>query len=213
MSDTYFKIIQIIEKYDDLERKELIDFYIETCGNEISCKNNTSKNTFILIMDLIKLTEKYNLPFEKVKNVVLNAVELKVLHLRAIILDTIEIDYSADIESFYGCEKWMKNIIKDLKHTICGSKEVYTLFCKHFLEECLNVFVSGQNKFGFYGNQLIVNFIYFRKYISKFTDYNFQSFFETLISHFEENKFYGFKEILNKLKINKEIKNGGNQKF
>lgn len=119
---------------------------------------------------------------------------LKALHLRAIILDLIENDYTSD-EPFYRPDKWIYEAMDDIEATFKGMNEMMGEFSAVFLDNCRDTFISKNRKLGYNGNLLVMNFMVYEKWAKRYFECDLGSFYECLHSNFSEGREMKTEEI------------------
>ncbi|KAM0679249.1 hypothetical protein BDAP_000116 [Binucleata daphniae] len=105
---------------------------------------------------------KSNKNDELIEKLKIKLFSLKMLNIRALILDLIDVDYTSDSQTFYKPEKWIYEVIKEMEETFNDTnyKKDFHMF---FLNDCKRIFMGQNERFGWYGNLLVMNFMVYEK--------------------------------------------------
>lgn len=188
MSYYYEKIRHLISKHK--EKKPLEDHYKDQAIKILNTLFDPRHNGFLLLQDLETHLQIYSNDIElevktinntkrplivdkkdsymaSEKNIISNLKKkmffYKSLRLRAIILDIVDNDYISDIQTFYKPEKWIYDVINEIDETFdginCKNEFVY-----YFADVILKTFMCKNKKFGYNGNQLMINLIVYERH-------------------------------------------------
>ena len=114
----------------------------------------------------------------------------KAIQTRALILDLINTDYSIDIKYIYKPEKWIFAIIKDINDCLIDYPDLINLYNKSLIQEFRDIFLNKVEKYGSNGNQLLVNFLYYIKFIKNYVDCDFTIFLNEIKKQINPSKLY-----------------------
>lgn len=197
MSSYLKKTYEIIDEFDDEYKLEICDYYFSLWKQKLENMDTVNNLSIVVLGDLKSIFGRY--PFlnsEEFIEFEASVHKRKILEIRACILDLIDTDYSDNIETIYRPEKWVLEVVKELKtHFDLSDKEqlsVFRDFNDIFLEELGMIFLAKNKKFGRSGNQLILNFLFYKCFVERALPYDFGAFFESFLQNFDENKFQGF---------------------
>lgn len=191
------KVYEIIDEFDDENKKELCNHYFSVWKHKLESINTVNSLCIAVLSDLKLMFNKYSfLDEEKFVELEVLTLKRKILEIRAGILDLVDTDYSDNIENVYKPEKWMFEIISELKTYFNFSEEgqipLLKDFTDIFLEELCLIFLSQNKRFGKSGNQLVLNFLLYKFFVKKVTSYEFSNFFAKFVGSFEKDAFKGF---------------------
>ena len=194
------KAYEIIDEFDDRYKKELCGYYFSLWKDKLKNAEVREKLPVFVLADLRLMFNKYLFLEEKeFVEFELRVFRLKILEMRACILDLVDSDYSEDIENIYKPEKWVLEVVKDLQSYFDFSNaeyiKIFEDFNSVFLEELRMIFVSRNRRFGKNGNQLVLNLLFYKRFVDKVTECNFECFFAKFTSNFRENSFKGFEAL------------------
>eukprot|EP00866_Antonospora_locustae_P002328 jgi/Antlo1/2328/1790 len=194
------RIYDIVDEFDDEHKVELCDYYLSLWRTKLQNHNFGSRLPICALADLNALFSRY--PFlkkEKLFDFQNFVFERKVLEMRACILDLVDQDYSGDIEHIYKPEKWILEVVNDIK-TCFDLKNIehiklFRIFNTWFLHEILLIFIAKNKRFGKSGNQLVLNLMFYQTFVHKIAEYNFDDFFGKIVENFQEQSFKGFEAL------------------
>ncbi|KAF7684105.1 hypothetical protein TCON_0697 [Astathelohania contejeani] len=195
------EVIQLIDSFADKDDQKIVmNHFMTEAANKLNSGVSVCYSKINLLCDIQILKNKYEyIDEEKIRKITNATLELKLLEIRALILDLVNSDYSEDLENIYKQEEWIDNVISNIEQTfnlqsieILDTKDlIFRLFAKYndlFLKECLKIFVSKNNKFGSKGNQLMLNLKYYEKFVRKYIDFNSDEYFSKFIENFKDGK-------------------------
>lgn len=192
------KMEKLISEFPPEIRTELTEYYYKTIRDSIK-DNKITKNTIYSLHAAFTykkyLNKKKNNSWEVLVD---EFMELKAIEYREEILKNLntKIDYYSDKEFIYMPEKWMQilvmNIREDcnLKSEMKLRKEIKEMLNKHVLNELIKIFL-GNKKFGYKGNLLLVNLIFYEKHIGKIDE----KIWEIFLLNFEKGKLIKLSQI------------------
>lgn len=176
-------------QFDKNEQKVLDEYFIETALDTLFNEKSINNLKINLLNDIKVISTK---EYEKNKE---KLMRHKAIQTRAIILDLISTDYSIDVKCIYKPEKWIYKIIKDIELTFVNENKLLAYYNNFLVKEFLDIFINKVEKYGSNGNQLLVNFICYKKFISKFVKYDFQDFFVKIKNQIDLTKLYKDEEL------------------
>ncbi|EEQ82851.1 hypothetical protein NCER_100391 [Vairimorpha ceranae BRL01] len=178
------KINSITSKFDKNEQKILHNFLIEESLDNLFNEKPISKNKINLFFLLKSFSESV---YENKKEILMRH---KAIQTRALILDLINTDYSIDIKYIYKPEKWIFAIIKDINDCLIDYPDLINLYNKSLIQEFRDIFLNKVEKYGSNGNQLLVNFLYYIKFIKNYVDCDFTIFLNEIKKQINPSKLY-----------------------
>lgn len=185
MTINFDKIQRIINEFHGEDKRKLIDHYIAVSRNILLDEKEVKKPKVEILQDICSM----GLDDELMEDV----LDHKILQVRALILDLVDNDYTADCGTVYKPEKWIKQIVRDVTETFdLGTefgKKLFLLYNQKLLEEFCDIFISENRKFGSSGNQLLLNFYFYRKFVLRKVDVDFEGFFSRMRSSFAKDNF------------------------
>ncbi|KAF7694770.1 hypothetical protein CDIK_1948 [Cucumispora dikerogammari] len=188
----------LISEFPAETKNELAEFYFLSVRNSI--KENKITKRVIYSLHAAYTYKKYLcLRSEKVWfNLVNDLMRLKAVEYRVEILRTLDTkqDYTSDKEFVYMPEKWMQTLVMNIRED-CNLEsnmklrpEIKETLHLNVLNEIINIFI-GSNKFGYRGNLLLVNLIFYEKHILKIDNAIWEIFF----NNFEKDKLVKLSQI------------------
>ncbi|KAM0676158.1 hypothetical protein GVAV_000121 [Gurleya vavrai] len=224
MSMFYLSIKNIIEKNKD-NSLILSNHYIESSIEKINKLKDPQYHSFLLLSDIKEHLKSYDYEFKKyykhtinmkgeeninnheenftasenenvLQNITNRLFDLKILNLRALVLDLIETDYYSDFQDFCKPENWIFEVIAEIEKTFKNLKKHMELFNEKFLRECERIFLSRNAKFGYCGNLLMINLIVYEKWAKKHFEYDFYPFKKNFKNNFMEERLFDDDKLL-----------------
>ncbi|AFM98906.1 hypothetical protein KMI_11g16890 [Encephalitozoon hellem] len=191
------KVQKIIGDFEDEDKQILIKHYVQTSRNVLLDEKEVKKSKLSLLGDLHAIGGK-----DEVNAIVNDVLDHKILQIRALILDLVDDDYTSDSKVIGRPEKWIKRIIEDAEETFSldseFGKRMFSIYNEKLLEEFCKIFISENRKFGTGGNQLLLNFYYYERFVQSKIEFDFQDFFSRMTSSFKDH-CYRSKEELEKI--------------
>ncbi|WEL39402.1 hypothetical protein PFJ87_09g00290 [Encephalitozoon hellem] len=191
------KVQKIIGDFEDEDKQILIKHYVQTSRNVLLDEKEVKKSKLSLLGDLHAIGGK-----DEINAIVNDVLDHKILQIRALILDLVDDDYTSDSKVIGRPEKWIKRIIEDAEETFSldseFGKRMFSIYNEKLLEEFCKIFISENRKFGTGGNQLLLNFYYYERFVQSKIEFDFQDFFSRMTSSFKDH-CYRSKEELEKI--------------
>ncbi|WUR02863.1 uncharacterized protein VNE69_03084 [Vairimorpha necatrix] len=183
------KLNSLKSKFDTEEQKILVKFFIDESIKNIFNEKSVDKNK----LELFHILQDFDLQIFNSKKE--DLMRHKAIQTRALVLDLITSDYSKDVKYIYKPEKWIFRIIEDIKNSLINYKEFVFLYNKLLIKEFEDIFINKVEKYGSSGNQLLVNFIFYKKFILKYLEYDFSEFLIKIKNQIDSRKVYPDSEI------------------
>ncbi|KAH9411730.1 hypothetical protein HK407_04g08410 [Ordospora pajunii] len=194
MSTYLSKIERIISNFEGDDRNSLVKHCISVLRDVLLDDREVKRAKLDVVADL------YSISVDDADALLDEVLSHKILQVRALILDLVDNDYSVDYEDVRMPERWARKIVKDVGDTFDFGSEfgmkAFLMYNKKLLDEFCAIFVSANRKFGSNGNQLLLNFYYYKKEVgrkacevSKDTDNDFEEFFSTIKQSFRNNLY------------------------
>jgi hypothetical protein len=186
------RIHQIIDKFTDPDdRSEVIAHYVST-AREILLDESEIKHSKIELLCDLKDYGGYNELLNEV-------LDHKVLQTQALVLDLVSTDYTAECQSIYKTEKWMKELVKDAREAFDlespDERAMFEMYNQKLLGTFCGIFLSEAAPLGSGGNQLLLNFTYYKKFVVGRVECDFGGFFKKVRSAFKEENYMSDEEL------------------
>ncbi|ADM12141.2 uncharacterized protein Eint_090110 [Encephalitozoon intestinalis ATCC 50506] len=193
MSSYLEKVEKIIGDFEGEDKEMLIKYYIEKSKSILLDEREVKRSKFDLLSDLCAVGG------EGTDNIMNDVLDHKILQIRALILDLVDDDYTSDRKVIGRPEKWIKQITRDAEETFNFDdefgKEVFSIYNRKLLSEFCKIFISENRKFGASGNQLLLNFCYYERFVRSKMEFNFQGFFNKITSFFKGHCYKSKEEL------------------
>lgn len=179
------KIREIINKFHGDDRERLVSHYMAVSKGILLDEKEVKRSKLDLLQDL------HAMDGEDVDQLSQDVLGHKVLQTRALVLDLISNDYTGDNGTVYKPEEWIRQISRDIEETFDFDsdfgKTMFELYNKRLLEEFCDIFISENQRFGADGNQLLLNFHFYRRFVAARIELDFGSFFYRIRSCFRRD--------------------------
>ncbi|ORD95005.1 hypothetical protein ECANGB1_1663 [Enterospora canceri] len=113
MTHLFREINEKIRKFEKCEQAELIEHYVRRSIDKIVDHRPFGHKKLLLLLNITQ----YATNKETKMRLIHAGLGHKILAIRALILDLIDIDFSREQRVFYKPDKWIKIIIKDMRET------------------------------------------------------------------------------------------------
>lgn len=177
----------IIEKFTGDDRQALAKYYIEVSREKLEDPVPMKRQK----MRLLKSNLRY-LPEDDRPKFVGEMLGVKVLQIRALVLDLVSTNYSMEKQYISKPESWMEAIVADVFETfdLPADRSLFEEYNRQLCDEILGIFCSCE-KFNSAGNQLILNVVMYRDRVREHTDYDFDAMISRLTRQFNRGKCLG----------------------
>ncbi|KAM0671873.1 hypothetical protein CWI42_040100 [Ordospora colligata] len=194
------KVKRIINNFEGDDRNSLVSHCILVSRDVLLDDREVKRAKLDVVTDL------YSIIVDDADALLDEVLSHKILQVRALILDLVDNDYSVDYEDVGMPERWIRKIVEDTRDTFDFESEfgmkALLMYNKKLLDEFCAIFVSTNKKFGSNGNQLLLNFYYYKKEIgtkaceaSKDTNDDFEEFFNTIKQSFRSDMYKTVEEL------------------
>lgn len=194
MSAHLERIHKIINKFCGEDKDKLMKYYISK-SRDILLDEKEIKGAKLNLLQEMK-----SMNVDGTDQLLEEVLDHKVLQTRALILDLVDNDYSTGFEMIYKPEKWIEKLVEDIRETFDFSVDfgrmMFISYNKKLLAEFCDIFTSENRKFGSNGNQLLLNFYYYKAFVETKVDFDFDGFFTKMRSHFEKENFKSEEELM-----------------
>lgn len=199
------KIKRILGTFEPEEQNELKKYYLDRSVSLLLDDKRIGNAKIHLLRDMEEIVEEEDL--RRIQN---DAMDHKVLQTRALVLDLITTDYTKDA-NISKPEKWVKEIVKDIKETFLRDDTkgqdftLLALYNEKLVEEFKKIFLTDVATFGTSGNQLVLDLTFYSRFISEFVSFDFGNLFKEIQAQIDANKVMEDSEIEEILNKNKEM--------
>ncbi|KMV65491.1 hypothetical protein M970_090120 [Encephalitozoon cuniculi EcunIII-L] len=185
MSSYLRKVQKIVDEFESEDRKKLVKYYVQTAKSVLLDEREVKRSKFDLLNDL------HTINADGINDVIDDVLGHKILQVRALILDLVDDDYTGDRKAVGKPEKWIRQIVKDAEETFDldseFGKQLFSIYNVKLLEEFCKIFTSKNRRFGAGGNQLLLNFYYYERFVTSKIEFDFQRFYDRMVSFFKDH--------------------------
>lgn len=185
------EIKNIIDKFKDNDRMELIKHYVNLAKEKLEDPVSIRKKKIALLRDCLQY-----IPVDDFDAFIDRVLDTKLLQTRALILDLIISNYSLEKHYISKPEKWIDAIFEDMFGTfdLHDDRDLLEIYNRKLCNEMKDIFCSCQ-RFNTAGNQLLLNMVAYKDKLSDYTKYDFDGLIRVFEERFNEGKKLPIEEI------------------